>query len=296
MALGNLLGLGGSSSKTGSGNNTRNVIRNVDFEKSDFKNRIRSLSPLKAYHEERIKKNGRTRTKVVKDVIAKNKVEHISRDGGRRVVDNDYNDNILKVVKGAVKSGQTISSWKRNLREKNQLNSVSKEKKITYHIRGDKMNREKRGALSKIFDPLGPSKKEIQFTEKKKARFKKLNIFQTNRARDEAEKLKTGRSSGGIRSKIEEDKAHYDRIGAKGKKYKISSTGAVLTSDKFQKEGQVSGASQSSYAEKAKASSEYGSESAASIVSGIGAKPQEKDNVIEVDFNKKKESFSSDIL
>ncbi len=305
MALGNLLGFGGSSSpgsnsgggSFGIGNNPKKVIRNVDFKSKDLKERVRNSSPIRAWHKVRVKKDGRMRTEIERDIIAKNKVEHISKHGGKRKIETDHDNNILTVVKGSIRSGQTVSSWKEDINKKHQLKSTNKDgSKVVYHIGGDKMNREKRNELSKIFDPQGPTKKEQKFADKLKETRKNINVSYSIKSSEEADRLKKDRSSG--RSRLEKgvDSSH---LGIQGKEYKTSSRGKKQSTDDFRGGGQTPNALEGGHVEQnkgANTSFAQGEVGAASIAEGIGAKPQEKDNVIEVDFNKKKESFSSDIL
>lgn len=297
MSLGNLLGLGGATSSGGSSfgasNNPKKVIRNIDFKSRELKKEVRNSSPIRAWHKEKIKKAGKSVTKIVRDVIAKNKVEHVSQEEGQRVIKTDYNDNILKVVQGSVKSGQTVSSWKNNLNNKRKLSSVaSNGRKIVYHFSGDKLNREKRNKMSKIFDSKGPTKKQIKFEEKKKKGLEKLNIFQTNRSRDEADQRAVYRNN--PKANLKKQGENSSRLGIQGKKYKTSTGKAVQSTDDFRAGGQVSGALQGSYTEKAQASSMQG-EGATSIASGLGSKPQE-DNVVEADFNKDQKPLDNNIM
>ena len=84
MALGNLLGLGGSSSpgsnsgggSLGIGNNPKKVIRNVDFKSKDLKERVRNSSPIRAWHKVRVKKDGRMRTEVERYNFSKKRWKH----------------------------------------------------------------------------------------------------------------------------------------------------------------------------------------------------------------------------
>jgi len=302
MSVINLFGSGGPPSSSASSaskgvsfskNNDHRVIRGVDFKDPNLKAKVRNSAPFKAWHKIRLKKDGRMTTGVVKDIITKSKVISTHREGGERVVEKDYNNNILKVVQGAVKKGQTVSSWKNNITKNRRLESTAKDgDKITYHIGGNEANREKRKDLAEIFDSQGPTKEEQIAETKKVARFQKRNVFYINRERTEAEKLKDAR--GNARDKS--DKGLSTDIGVKGEKYKTSVGGTVVSEDDF-KGAKTSSALGAGYVGQDKGADAFSQgEGAASVAGGLGSKPQEEDNVIEGDFNKNQEPLDNNIM
>jgi len=304
MSLGNLV-FGGGSNSSGSGvtkgipsakSDGHRVIRNEFFKDRDLKNRIRNSAPVKAWHKIRVKKNGKMVTGVVRDVIAKNKVIHTYRNNGERTVVKDYDDNILKVVQGSVKRGQTVSSWKNNIIKNRRLESTEKGKnKIVYHIGGNEANREKREDLVEIFDPQGPTKEEIIAEEKKQERFRRRNVS-INRERTEAEKIKEARSN----SKQYQEKSKHNStdLGIQGEKYKTSIGSTVVSEDDF-KGVKAPSALGAGYVGQDKSADPFSQgEGAASVAGGIGSKPQEEsgENVVEGNFPKEQDPFDNNIM
>lgn len=297
-----MLGFSGSGgaklpgSGTGQGYNPpagKKVIRQADFKSQGLKDTIRNqVGNLRAWHKERFKneKTGKTESRVVRDVFTKNRVEHISNINGQRVVEKDYSDNILETVKRGTKSGQTVSSWKRAIGTQHELTSVAKDgTRRVYHISGDGANREKRKTLETLYDPKGPSPEEVAAQIKKQERLKRINIFQTQRSRDEepgmADKLKSDKSGKAyLASKKSRDgrKITAQDIGAKERVYSVSAS---------PKSASASAASQPSGGGFA------GSDdvkTAASIGEGIGVKAKEqegedKKTMVDYDFYKKKQ-------
>ena len=102
------------------------------------------------------------------------------------------------------------------------------------------------------------------------------------------------------KSALKHDVAYSDSLGIAGQKYKTSAEGTEQSTDDFRGGGEKAGVLKNTSARNdgsVNPSFAQGGEGAASVASGIGAKPQEDDdNVIDANFNKDKESFNNDIM
>jgi len=279
MAL-NLFGVGGGAKPiNGSTNNNvsgNNFLKNERLSKVKLGEKVRE-SVLRGKFGKSLKLK-----EVTTDKNGKTKVHTRTYEG------KEMREKIKSFYKPEI--GRKISSIKNRI-EKNKGFVVDN---VKYIMSGSKKGIETRHKFKTFLDPGGLTEKERRLQDKLAEKRKYMNI---SGSRITAEELNSNRED--PRAALKHNNVYSSDLGIGGRKYQITSEGKENSTDDFRGKGQKSNVLEGNFgaSKNKEASFAQGGEGAASIASGIGAKPQEKkDNVIDVDFNKEQNSFNNDIM
>ncbi|MCK5319842.1 hypothetical protein KAJ61_00450 [Candidatus Parcubacteria bacterium] len=203
-AGGSLLGLGGSSGSKA----PKKIIRNIDWKNNDLKRKAKDVG----------------------NVIRTHRVEKIN---GKNVVTREIikKSNIVEFLKRGVKSGQTVSSYKYNFDKNRTMVDQKSGGKVKYIFSRDSaLDRKKSDKIRDIYDKDGPTKQEMEFSDKKQARLSRIHVLETQRSREQEEGIasqlinrrkKEVKKSTDIRN-IDNTKINAANIGAKGTQSTVS--------------------------------------------------------------------------